>query len=185
MNKKEEKNLTPEVNPEEQGKATEAELKEKQKQTDPKVKLKERYFGCKLIYAEPMEYVDYLHKKTGEEVIDCVDQLGYEVEYEDGYISWSPKETFEEAYYRVDYLNFGQAIEAMKQGHKVARKGWNGKGIHIEIQVPDENSKMTSPYIFIDTTGLATDNKFAPKSCVPWLASQTDMLAEDWIIIFG
>ena len=76
--------------------------------------------------------------------------------------------------------NFGQAIEELKAGRKCWREGWNGKGIAIELQNPDENSKMTSPYIFIDTTGLETDNKAAPKSLVPWLASQTDMLAEDW-----
>lgn len=80
-------------------------------------------------------------------------------------------------------MNFGQAIEALKAKSKVARKGWNGKGIFIELQVPDEYSKMTHPYIFIDTTGLQTDNLDAPKNRVPWLASQTDMLAEDWIII--
>ena len=80
-------------------------------------------------------------------------------------------------------MDFGQAISAMKDGERVARKGWNGKGIFIELQTPDSNSKMTSPYIFIDTTGLQTDNLDAPKSRVPWLASQTDMLAEDWSII--
>lgn len=77
-------------------------------------------------------------------------------------------------------MNFGEAIHELKAGRKVARKGWNGKGIFIELQVPDVNSKMTSPYIFIDTTGLQTQNEEAPKSRVPWLASQTDMLAEDW-----
>jgi hypothetical protein len=82
-------------------------------------------------------------------------------------------------------MNFGEALEQLKLGAKVARKGWNGKGIFIEIQVPDENSKMTSPYIFIDTTGLQTENPDAPKSRVPWLASQTDMLAEDWVIVLN
>lgn len=82
----------------------------------------------------------------------------------------------------MEELNFGQAIQALKNGYKAARLGWNGKGIFIELQVPDENSKMTSPYIFIDTTGLQTENPNAPKSRVPWLASQTDMLAEDWVV---
>jgi hypothetical protein len=77
-------------------------------------------------------------------------------------------------------FGFGSAIEELKAGRKCWRKGWNGKGIFIELQRPDENSKMSSPYIFIDTTGLKTDNEAAPKSRVPWLASQTDMLAEDW-----
>lgn len=77
-------------------------------------------------------------------------------------------------------MDFGAAIAALKSGQRVARKGWNGKGIFIELQRPDAHSKMTSPYIFIDTTGLQTTNPDAPKSRVPWLASQTDMLAEDW-----
>lgn len=80
-------------------------------------------------------------------------------------------------------MTFGQAIEALKGGSRVRRKGWNGKGIFIELQRPDEHSKMTHPYIYIDSTGLQTDNPFAPKNRVPWLASQTDMLAEDWEVV--
>ena len=80
-------------------------------------------------------------------------------------------------------MNFGRALEALKNGKRAARKGWNGKGIFIALQHPDENSKMTSPYIYIDTTGLQTTNLDAPKSLVPWLASQTDMLSDDWEII--
>lgn len=80
-------------------------------------------------------------------------------------------------------MNFGEAISMLKQGEKVARSGWNGRGIFIKLQLPDALSKMTSPYIYIDTTGLQTDNKDAPKSLVPWLASQTDMLAEDWVVL--
>lgn len=131
-----------------------------------------KYIGVKLIKAEP-------------ELKDGVE--GYKVVYPqpDGseYTSWSPKDVFEEAYREVNGMSFGLAIEALKKGYKVARTGWNGKGIFIELQVPDKNSKMTSPYIFIDTTGLETTNEKAPKSRVPWLASQTDMLADDWQII--
>ena len=79
--------------------------------------------------------------------------------------------------------NFGWALEQIKSGSSVARKGWNGKGIFIKGQFPDNNSKMTHPYIYIDTTGLQTDNPDAPKNTVPWLASQTDMLSEDWILV--
>lgn len=81
-------------------------------------------------------------------------------------------------------MNFGAAIEQLKLGNKVKRSGWNGKGIFIELQVPDENSKMTHPYIFIDTTGLQGTNPYAPKDRVPWLASQTDMLSEDWEVLY-
>lgn len=80
-------------------------------------------------------------------------------------------------------MDFGKAIEALKNGHKVARKGWNGKGIYLELQRPDEHSKMTLPYIYIVTNGLVTDNPDAPKGVVPWLASQTDMLSDDWLIV--
>lgn len=80
-------------------------------------------------------------------------------------------------------MNFGQAIEALKTGKRVARKGWNGKGIYLEMQCPDKHSKMTLPYIYIVTNGLVTDNPDAPKGVVPWLASQTDMLSEDWYVV--
>lgn len=71
-------------------------------------------------------------------------------------------------------MNFGQAIETLKQGKKVARAGWNGKGMHLELQRPDAHSKMTLPYIYMYTA--QGDN-------VPWLASQTDMLSEDWTTV--
>ncbi len=71
-------------------------------------------------------------------------------------------------------LNFGQALEHLKSGRRVARTGWNGKGMWLDLQVPDENSKMTLPYIYMKTA----DNQL-----VPWLASQTDMLADDWGVI--
>ena len=80
-------------------------------------------------------------------------------------------------------MKFGDAIEELKNGNKLARSGWNGKGIFIELQIPDEHSKMSHPYIFIDTTGLVSDNDKAPRSLVPWLASQTDMLSEDWELV--
>lgn len=80
-------------------------------------------------------------------------------------------------------MDFGKALEALKAGKKVARRGWNGKGIYIELQRPDAHSKMTLPYIYIVTNGLVTDNPEAPKGVVPWLASQTDMLAEDWEVV--
>lgn len=67
--------------------------------------------------------------------------------------------------------DFGWAINCLKEGWQMQRAGWNGKGMYIELQVPDFNSKMSLPYIFMKT---ADENK------VPWLASQTDMLATDW-----
>ena len=80
-------------------------------------------------------------------------------------------------------FDFGKALNKLKTGYKVARKGWNGKGIFLELQIPDEHSKMTQPYIFIDTLELQTINPNAKRGRVPWLASQTDMLAEDWQVV--
>ena len=71
----------------------------------------------------------------------------------------------------------------LKEGKRVARRGWNGKGIYLELQCPDAHSKMTLPYIYITTSGLVTDNPEAPKGVVPWLASQTDLLSEDWFVV--
>jgi hypothetical protein len=85
-----------------------------------------------------------------------------------------------------DQITFCQAIEALKDGRKVARRGWNGKGLHLELQVPDEHSKMTLPYIYMQYPSLKASDT-APESHidarVPWLASQTDMLAEDWMVV--
>lgn len=78
-------------------------------------------------------------------------------------------------------FNFGEAIKYLKRGFKVKRLGWNGKGIYIEMQIPDAHWKLTMPYICIVTNGLISENPNAPKGVVPWQPSQTDMLAEDWI----
>lgn len=83
----------------------------------------------------------------------------------------------------MEETDFGWALRHLRSGYKLQRSGWNGKGIFIALQTPDENSKMSSPYIFIDTTGLQSDNPDAPRSRVPWLASQTDMLASDWQLV--
>lgn len=71
-------------------------------------------------------------------------------------------------------MDFGDVIKEMKKDNtkKFARKGWNGKNMYIELQRPDEHSKMTLPYIFMKTV---------QGDLVPWLASQTDMLCDDWV----
>ncbi len=79
-------------------------------------------------------------------------------------------------------FGFGDAYKFLERGVKVARKGWNGKGIYLEMQFPDEHSKMTQQYVYIVTTGLVTDNENAPKGLVPWTPSQTDMAAKDWVV---
>lgn len=74
-------------------------------------------------------------------------------------------------------MDFGNALTALKAGKPVFRTGWNGKGLWLELQRPDANSKMTLPYIYIN---YPADAQNTPNARVPWLASQTDLLAEDW-----
>lgn len=68
---------------------------------------------------------------------------------------------------------FGWAIRALQSGKHVTRKGWNGKGMYLGLQKPDEGSANTLPYIYMIT--VSGDR-------VPWVASQTDMLEHDWCI---
>lgn len=68
-------------------------------------------------------------------------------------------------------FTFDLALCYLKEGRRVQRAGWNGKGMWLELQVPDEYSKMRRPYIFMSPI----DGEL-----VPWVASQTDLLAEDW-----
>lgn len=83
-------------------------------------------------------------------------------------------------------MSFSQALFDLKQGLKIARLGWNGKGMWIELQKPDENSKMTRPYIFMSLP-LGSTSQFGNTAKeldrVPWLPSQTDLLSEDWHLI--
>ena len=65
----------------------------------------------------------------------------------------------------------GWAVKEMQNGQRVRRSGWNGKGMWLALQVPDEHSKMGLPYVYMSTV----DGRL-----VPWLCSQTDLLAIDW-----
>lgn len=75
-------------------------------------------------------------------------------------------------------MDFGQALELLKLGHRVFRTGWNGKNIWICLQAPDAESKMTLPYLYIEYP--VGHPAYPEGSRVPWLASQTDLLSDDW-----
>ena len=116
----------------------------------------------------------------------------------DGYVSWLPKLAFEEQY-KDDNLNFGQAVEFVKQGKKVARKGWNGKGMYLLLVVGEcVTEQINDCYGDPERYEVGADGyekgqsipvlnaiymKTADNKLVPWLASQTDMLSEDWQIV--
>ena len=153
------------------------------------------YIGTKMVNAEPMTRAEYNAFRGWELPADeNGDDEGYLVEYLDGgkpnttthagYVSWSPKEQFDNAYRKTTGIPFGLAVEAVKKGKKIARAGWNGKGMWLWIpEALDEfctkvfacgdDAFEAAPWIGMKTA----DNKF-----VPWLASQTDILAEDWSI---
>jgi hypothetical protein len=151
------------------------------------------YIGVKLINAEPMTRLEWCsHRGWDLPSDENGSDEGYKVTYIDGgYVSWSPKDVFDRAYRETSGLNFGLAIEALKMGEKVARKGWNGKGMWL-IQVPaSPNIKPVAgtPYSNAGLVEKVTidshiDMFTAQGSMQPgWLASQADMLADDWEVV--
>lgn len=168
-----------------------------------KVYMMEKYIGVKELKAKPMMLGEY-NKYRGWEMPENENpnDEGYLVEYLDGgkpnhpghtgYISWSPKDVFERAYRKTEGMTFGLAIEAMKKGAKVARKGWNGKGMFavyqkgypggIEVNkqtaevygVPEGTVMKFRPYMQLKT---------AQNDCAMWAPSGSDALAEDWEIV--
>lgn len=78
-------------------------------------------------------------------------------------------------------MDFGSALHALRNGYCVARSGWNGKGMWLALQTPDEHSKMTLPYIYLSYP--KGSEAYPDGARVPWLASQTDLLAPDWELV--
>lgn len=146
-----------------------------------------QYIGTKMIQAEPAYRCDgKIYPKTGPypKRMDLED--GYKVRYPDGYVSWSPKEVFEEAYRLTDGMSFGLAIEAAKQGKKIARAGWNGKNQYVELAYCISYKNNAAEIVNVNHCNIG--NKalaFVGTSGVQmgWLASQADMLADDWHIV--
>ena len=73
-----------------------------------------------------------------------------------------------------EIMSFSKALELIKQGKKLARVGWNGKGMCVELQVPDDHSKMGLAYMYLKTaSGLLC----------PWSISNSDALTDDWVVV--
>lgn len=140
------------------------------------------YIGTKRVTATPMTrlaYNEHRGWKMPEDENGADD--GFLVQYENGYLTWSPRDVFEESYRPNTALTFGLAIEALKQGKRVTRPSWNGKGMwlvmvgvgHYDVGVKtvgDAHVKL-APWIGMKTAqGLFT----------PWAPAQSDVLAEDW-----
>ena len=165
------------------------------------------YIGTKLIDATPMNRADYnTYRGWQLPANENGADEGYLVEYHDGgkgndsrhagYISWSPKEQFENAYRETTGMSFGLAIEALKKGLKVARAGWNGKGMWL-VLVPGQKDVAlragtpyqkalgdTPPIEILPHIDMWTTNAHGRRAMLPgWMASQTDMLSDDWAIV--
>jgi hypothetical protein len=158
------------------------------------------HMGFKEILARPMtrqEYNDYRGWELPNDE-NGADE-GYLVEYTDspssnfkghsGYISWSPKEVFERSYKQSGAMSFGMAVEALKTGKKVARTCWNGKGMFLFLVSGSTFKVSRPPLLGIYPEGTEInyhahiDMKTATGDVVPWLASQTDVLANDWGVV--
>ncbi len=86
-------------------------------------------------------------------------------------------------------MDFGVALSHLNEGRKLARIGWNGKGMFIYL-VPGSTFSVNRPPlmgIYPEGTPISyrphIDMKAADGSCVPWVASQTDILADDWEVV--
>jgi hypothetical protein len=150
--------------------------------------MQSQYFGAKRITATPMTRAD-AESLLKRDIGGVETGEGYLVEYENGYQSWSPKAVFDAAYRPVDGLSFGLAVEALKAGQRVARAGWNGKGMFLFL-VPGSTFKVNRPPlmgIYPEGTEINycphIDMKTADGKVVPWPTSQTDVLADDWAIV--
>lgn len=134
------------------------------------------YYSTKRVAAEPR---DRLTQGNDEPT------RGMSLTYQDGYTSWCPIDVFQRDYQPVNAMSFGHALHALKAGHRVCRKGWNGKGMWLVLVPADgwninpewwagSESEVVLPWIGMFTA----DHKF-----VPWLCSQTDMLVDDWMLV--
>lgn len=151
-----------------------------------------QYVGTKLVSAKPMNRGDYNTYRGWDipENEDASDE-GYLIQYEDGYQSWSPKHVFDQAYLPAkEGLPFSVVLDLVKNnGSRAARKGWNGKGMFIFLVPGSEFTVNREPLMSILGEGTKVkyhghiDMKTADGMIVPWLASQTDILANDWTLV--
>lgn len=181
------------------------------------------YIGTKEIKATPMNRLDYNIYRGWELPSDeNGEDEGYLVEYlngsnanhpnHEGYVSWSPKAQFEEAYRETSGLPFGLAIEALKKGKRIARLGWNGKGLFIFMQVPsvidyeivpnmqslpdsvkeefkrrhferDPNREVDPIYYNTIRYKNQIAMVYPDNTIYGWVASPSDVLEEDWVVL--
>lgn len=145
-----------------------------------------QYIGTKVVEAEPATLYElkegghYLKKHSEEWTkedanipdLSSSKREGYAVRYEDGYESFSPKDVFEKAYRPTEGVSFSLALEAMKQGKGARLPQWK-EDVVIRVQWPDEHSKMTAPYLYVES-------RFGR---VPWKETMIELFADNWQIV--
>ncbi|MNP96410.1 hypothetical protein D3C85_89910 [compost metagenome] len=144
------------------------------------------YIGTKKVVGTPMTRLDYNQLKGWELPADenGADE-GYLVEYDNGHQSWSPKDVFEDSYRPCNALNFGLAIEALKQGKRVTRPSWNGKNmwlVYVGAGHYDVGARILGADINV-TYAPWVGMKTAQGMFTPWIPAQSDQLADDWQIL--
>lgn len=159
-----------------------------------------RFIGTKTVIAEAMTRAAYNEFRGWTLPADenGADE-GYLVEYQDGgkpnvpgragYISWSPKEQFDNAYRPCTAMTFGLALEALKRGQRVARAGWNGKGMFAYLVPANSYPAQTgAAKAFFGEGGMVPYNAYlalkgADDTVSTWAPSGSDALADDWRVL--
>ena len=153
----------------------------------------EQYIGTKLIQAEAMTRGAYnLYRGWTIPPDENPEDEGFLVQYPDGYVSWTPKDVFEDAYRKTSGMNFGLAMEAAKRGLRITRSGWNGRGMFVVYQkgypqgIPcnEQTAKawdMKEGDLFVCNPYLQIKNVNGSHSM--WVPSINDVLADDWLIM--
>lgn len=163
------------------------------------------YICTKVIHAVPIKMVNGVPWPDGlplpkvdeiTEPVDCCCNIKSELRIEDGYMYTTSQDDkypqymsaadFEAMCRSTDDMTFGDALEALKHGERVARKGWNGKNQYVELACCV--SYVNRDQLAVNVNHKNIGNKalaFCGTSGVQlgWLASQADMLAEDWYIV--
>ena len=168
-----------------------------------------KFIKTELVRATPMTRGDYnKHRGWIIPADENPNDEGYLVVGSEGYQSWSPKDRFEVFSRSINDMSFGMAIEAMKLGKKVARRGWNGKGMFLWLKpattikaewCKDEMLKGLVEANGGEILGLGTICMYTHDSSerklysneppgrkailTGWIPSQSDMLYDDWVIV--
>lgn len=160
------------------------------------------HIGIKKILATAMtriEYNNYRGWELPEDEKHAADDPGFLVEYvsgldddsnhpdHGGYISWSPKDVFEDAYKQSGEMSFGMAIDAARCRYKISRTGWNGTGMYVYLVPANKYPAQTEAIEGVYDDDMVPYGEYwairkLDGEIVPWAPSGSDSLANDWVL---